>query len=173
MNANDEKMVQFQSLTGADMAKALQYMELCDNNIERAIDLFYSTGGADLLSDTSAAASAPSRPAPSGGGPEIVNLDSDEEGGSRPPQSSTVEDDEAMARRLQEEMYGGGGSSAGASGGVDAEGYRAPIARTIETLVGGPGMEDYNMEDPADRESAILSQLRAREQARLARSELF
>ena len=43
-----------------------------------------------------------------------------------------------VARRLQEEMYGSGdgGSGAGFGGDVDAEGVRAPMARTTETPSG-------------------------------------
>ena len=70
-----------------------------------------------------------------------------------------VEDDEAMARRLQEELYG----ATGAGDVVDAEGIRAPLARTTETLV-GPGT--YDMDDEDDIQAAVLEQMRARRQAR-------
>ena len=69
------------------------------------------------------------------------------------------EDDEAMARRLQEEFYG----APAASESTDAEGVRAPIARTTETLV-GPGA--YDLDDEGDMRTAVLEQMRARQQPR-------
>jgi hypothetical protein len=69
--------------------------------------------------------------------------------------SPGLESDEAMARRLQEELYGGGD----VDGVFDADGVRAPIARTRETLV-GPG-SDWGPTDPAMRE-AVMAQMRAR-----------
>lgn len=74
-------------------------------------------------------------------------------------QARPVEDDEAMARRLQEEFYG----AAGAGETTDAEGIRAPIARTTETLV-GPGA--YDLDDEDDMRAAVLEQMRARQQPR-------
>ncbi len=71
----------------------------------------------------------------------------------------TVDEDEAMARRLQEEYYG----SAGTGGDVDAEGIRAPIARTTETLV---GPESFDVNDEAQMRAAVLEQMRARHQPR-------
>ena len=117
----------------------------------------------------------------------VVNLDSDEEltdddepiitgtrsrqpGGltnsaNRSPASGTPvirpsyleNDDAAMARRMQEEIYAGG-DMAGITG---AEGYRAPMARTTETLV---GPESYDLTDPADLQAAVGEQMRARRQ---------
>ncbi|KFY48115.1 hypothetical protein V495_01606 [Pseudogymnoascus sp. VKM F-4514 (FW-929)] len=71
------------------------------------------------------------------------------------PQNSAYEDDEAMARRLQEEMYAGG--DMGGDFETDADGVRAPLARTTETLV-GPGA-DWG---PADMQSNVLQQMRQR-----------
>lgn len=70
-----------------------------------------------------------------------------------------LEDDEAMARRLQQEIYG----DAGVGEQTDAEGVRAPIARTTETLV-GPGA--YDMDDEDEMRAAVLEQMRARQQPR-------
>ena len=72
-------------------------------------------------------------------------------------QTDPREDDEAMARRLQEEFYGAPATSESA----DAEGIRAPIARTTETLV-GPGA--YDLDDEGDMRAAVLEQMRARQQ---------
>lgn len=75
------------------------------------------------------------------------------------PVGNLVDEDEAMARRLQEEFYGG----TGATNEFDADGVRAPLARTTETLV---GPESF---DPTDREEmreAVLEQMRARQRLR-------
>lgn len=71
--------------------------------------------------------------------------------------SGEIDEDEAMARRLQEELYAGG--DLGGSG--DAEGIRAPIGRTTETLV---GPESYDVINDADElRAAVLEQMRARQ----------
>lgn len=117
----------------------------------------------------------------------IVNLDSDEDEGieddedpiitgfrSRPggvlrsasrtpgtgtptlPQPSDLEDeDAAMARRMQDEIYAGGDLS----GVPGVEGYRAPIARTTETLV---GPEAYDLTNRNDLRAAVEEQIQAR-----------
>lgn len=77
----------------------------------------------------------------------------------RMDQAAVMGYDEAMARRLQEEIYGG----AGVSGGVDAEGIRAPMGRTTETLV-GPGSFDPG--DPDEMRAALYHQMQARRQPR-------
>ena len=82
-----------------------------------------------------------------------------------------VDDDEAMARRLQEEFYG----AAGRTGGVGAEtvdehGYRAPIARTTETLV---GQGSYDPTDEDDMRAAVMEQMAARRQPPRHRGERF
>lgn len=84
--------------------------------------------------------------------------------------SMAVDDDEAMARRLQEEFYGAAGRSGG--GGpemVDEHGYRAPIGRTTETLVGQGSF------DPTDDEmrAAVTEQMVARRQPPRHRGERF
>ena len=72
-----------------------------------------------------------------------------------------------MAKRLQEELYGEGGHGSGFGSGPGADGVRAPIARTTETLVapdpswaGGGGGGGGGGDDEDDLGSAILSQLR-------------
>lgn len=73
------------------------------------------------------------------------------------PQSHQHEDeDAAMARRLQEEIYAGGETG----GGMAEGGYRAPIARTRETLV---GPEPYDLADRDDLQAAVSEQMRARQ----------
>lgn len=70
--------------------------------------------------------------------------------------AADFEDDEAIARRMQEELYAGGDSA----GGFDADGVRAPIGRTTETLVGGPG-GDWGHDDV---QAAVAEQMRLRQQ---------
>lgn len=74
--------------------------------------------------------------------------------------SGEIDEDEAMARRVQEELYAGGDQ--GGSG--DAEGIRAPLGRTTETLV---GPESYDILSDADEmRAAVLEQMRARQRPR-------
>ena len=74
-------------------------------------------------------------------------------------------DDEAMARRLQEEFYGAANrkseNGAPSSEALDEYGYRAPLARTTETLV-GPGSFDPTNEE--DMQAAVMEQMMARRQ---------
>lgn len=85
--------------------------------------------------------------------------------------TGAVDDDEAMARRLQEEYYGAAGGGASGSGEMlDEHGYRAPIGRTTETLV-GPGSFDPTNE--GDMRAAVLEQIAARRQMPRQRGESF
>ena len=85
------------------------------------------------------------------------------------PTPIAVDDDEALARRLQEEIYGAAGRiSGGGAEMVDEHGYRAPIARTTETLV-GPGSFDPADED--EMRAAIAERMTARRQPPRHRSE--
>ena len=85
-----------------------------------------------------------------------------------PPAQPTMDDDEAMARRLQEEFYGAGGAGAGSNRaeGLDEEGYRAPIQRTTETLVGPDSFDPTNQEE---MRAAVAEQMMLRRQARQPR----
>ncbi|MCJ1401684.1 hypothetical protein MMC11_004901 [Xylographa trunciseda] len=69
------------------------------------------------------------------------------------------DEDAAMARRMQEEIYAGGDMG----GAVDTEGYRAPMGRTTETLV---GPESYDLTDREDLRAAVEEQMRARREYR-------
>ncbi|KAL2049737.1 hypothetical protein ABVK25_009960 [Lepraria finkii] len=76
----------------------------------------------------------------------------------------SVEEDEAMARRLQEEFYGASsGIGGGGRGGerLDEHGYREPIARTTETLV-GPGVFDPT--NAEEMRAAVAEQMAHRRQ---------
>lgn len=170
----------FMAFTGASADVAARYLGLTENNFEQAIQLFFDSP--DLGGEQPAppappvpASTRPPRRAPSDGGTISDDNDTDmdygdEEASSRAAavgQAADVEDDEAMARRMQEEMYAGGDGSAG----YDADGVRAPIARTTETLVGGPGGYYGGDDDDDDDDGAhavAMAQLRAR--ARLGNS---
>lgn len=169
----DENIASFSAITSADPEKAAQFLRLTDNNLEQAIALFFE-GPSDLdLGGSNAAqtsstlpAASTTRPRPNVGNipdeEDIIQIDSDDEmEDSRPAATqarpaANVDDDEAMARRLQEEMYGGGGPGAD-QGFADV---RAPMARTTETLVGGPD----NWDDPAELNAAVAQQMLARRQ---------
>ena len=74
-----------------------------------------------------------------------------------------VDDDEAMARRLQEEYYSAVGRGTETGGeAVDEHGYRAPIGRTTETLV-GPG--SFDPANEVEMRAAVMEQMAARRQA--------
>ncbi|PGH27847.1 hypothetical protein AJ80_00397 [Polytolypa hystricis UAMH7299] len=183
----DAAVAHFTEITGSGPETATQYLQLADYNLETAMQLFYENGGAEIQAEAPAVPSASSRPRPSTSSRPyededgVVHLDSDAEGSDtsapipvrtapqQQPHGPSFEDDLAMARRLQEELYAGGDSHATRSDDV-----RAPIARTTETLV-GPGA-DYGYDDDEEQgpmNSAILQQLRARQQARNSRAGIF
>ncbi len=72
--------------------------------------------------------------------------------------STAFDDDEAMAMRLQEQFYAGAG---GGGPEIDAEGIRAPIGRTTETLV---GPDSFNSNNADETRAAVMARLHAREQ---------
>lgn len=78
---------------------------------------------------------------------------------------AAVDDDEALARRLQEESYGAaswsGGDGTQNSEALDEYGYRAPLGRTTETLVGPGSFDPTNAEE---MRAAVAEQIMARRQ---------
>jgi hypothetical protein len=175
----------FTAFTGATPEIARRYLGMTENNTEQAIQLFFDSpdlaSGVDRPPQTpqphasSIPSSARSQPRAGIAGRQdaqgVVHLDSDEDTpmdvdeddeewyASRAAAAAAAadyEDDEAIARRMQEELYAGGDSSAG----YDADGVRAPLARTTETLVGGPE-GDY----PEDMPARTVASVRARQQA--------
>ncbi|KAF2725427.1 hypothetical protein K431DRAFT_280786 [Polychaeton citri CBS 116435] len=144
--ADDELIGSFCAITSATPEQARQYLQLSDNNLEPAIQLFFDSP--DLGNAAPPPAQSSSQPTATRDDP--INIDDD------------IEDDEAMARRLQQEMYGGGGG--GAQSNLDQDGVRAPIARTAETLV-GPGSGDWR-DDPNDMHTAVMEQMMARQRRR-------
>lgn len=153
--ADDESVSMFVSVTSATPQQAQTYLQFSDGDVQAAIELFFNSP--DL------AGSAPAPAAPSAGSNNPINVDDDDEemGGAQHGSGPNVEDDEAMARRLQQEMYGAGGGGGG-QGDVDAEGVRAPMARTTETLV-GPGSGGDWRDDPNEMNAAIAEQMMARQ----------
>lgn len=182
----DDGVDMFTAFTGTTPEIARRYLGMTENNTEQAIQLFFDSPDLASGMDRPSQPLQPPQPrAPSiprstrpqqrstSVGREdaqgVVHLDSDDEVemdvDTNDEQSAVraaaaaadIEDDEAMARRMQEELYAGGDSS----GGYDADGVRAPIARTTETLVGGP---DADYAD--DMHSQAMQQIRARQQYR-------
>ncbi|KAK7727651.1 UBX domain protein Ubx2 [Botryosphaeria dothidea] len=160
----DDSIANFTSITGADPQRAAQYLQLTDNNLEQAIQLFFDSPNLDLSGDAAHTSSAPS----GAHAEEPINIDSDDDDDDDDDDDviatsgiHNVEDDEAMARRLQEEMYGAGGPSA------ESE-VRAPMARTTETLVGPGGGYDED-----DMHTAIMAQMNARRRGAPGRAGIF
>lgn len=93
---------------------------------------------------------------------------------ARPSVEAALDDDEAMARRLQEEYYGAAGRNGNVADGnsemLDEHGYRAPIARTTETLVGPGSMDPTNAEE---MRAAVMEQMMARRQQPRHRGKLI
>jgi hypothetical protein len=168
----DDAIASFISITNAEPQKAQSYLRVSDGDLEQALQLFFETGGADMDAGPSVPAasgpppSLPPRPAQE----PIIEIDDDiddiedddvrevmraSERAAAPPAAAAAtasspggdyEDDEAMARRLQEEFYTQGGGGGGAGGDVDPDGVRAPIARTMETLVGPEEDDDIDFD---------------------------
>lgn len=83
--------------------------------------------------------------------------------------SMVLDDDEAMARRLQEEFYGAAGRTGeGGAEVVDEHGYRAPIGRTTETLV---GQGSFDSTDQDEMRAAVMEQMASRRQPPRHRGE--
>lgn len=172
-------VAQFTEVTGSSLETATQYLQITDFNIEQATMLFFENGGAPLTEEPMPSSTAPSGPRTSDSRERsgVINVDSDDDvmvdetrsaprSQPAPGLGPHIEDDEAMARRLQEEIYSSAGGGSGGGGGVDADGVRAPMGRTTETLVGPE--DDF---DDDEVHETILNQLRSRH-ARRGRSKL-
>lgn len=178
---DDEDVSGFCAFTSSTPEVARHFLQITDGDVQQAIQLFFDSPElANAASTNSAppqvpASSRPRQPAGREDSKGVVHLDSDDDddamemdddapiaSSAAPPAASngnqgTYEDDEAMARRLQEEMYAGGGDMGPRGGDYDADGVRAPIARTTETLL-GPG----SMYADADPHQEALEMLRRR-----------
>ncbi|KAH7062063.1 hypothetical protein B0J12DRAFT_224833 [Macrophomina phaseolina] len=160
----DENIASFTSITGADPQRAAQYLQLTDNNLEQAIQLFFDSPNLDLSGDVANTSSYTTGVRAE----EPISIASDDDDDdviatseSGRPAAHNVEDDEAMARRLQEEMYG-------ATGSTGESEVRAPMARTTETLVGPGGGYDED-----DMHNAIMAQMAARRRGAPGRPGIF
>lgn len=173
------------SITGATVQVARHFLNMTDGDVQQAIQLFFdspdlSSGiGQDSLAAPTMQSSQTQRRRVSIGRTDsagVVHIDSDEDGMAMdgdddldhgfadarsisPPRGETsghgvgYEADEALARRMQEEFYAGEDMA----GYYDAQGVRAPMARTTETLVGPDA--DWMEEDV---HQATQQQLRSR-----------
>ncbi len=185
--ANNEDIESFMGITGANRTAAEKILELCGSELEQAIQLWFtdedlqrslSNAGSSTMaagaSTTAASRSArPNRPRVGREDAQgVIHIDSDDDvlmtedeaddadEAVNVARQAQEEEDAAMAKKLQEELYSGGGSGSGQAGGAD-EDVRAPMARTTETLVGGPNFDDVD-----DGHAAVLEQMRRRQQAR-------
>ncbi|KAK8089029.1 hypothetical protein PG997_003990 [Apiospora hydei] len=184
----DEDVAQFQAITGTDSEQVARgYLEISGNDPMQAIQLFFENP--ELASSFTAQANNASAPASSAHPPRassgrqddhgVIHIDSDDDDvemsqpqdqrnrASIPDNNNERDDiaalarqaqedeDAAMARRLQDDMYSQDPAS--------ADGVRAPMARTTETLVAPD--PSWSLDDD-DRESAVLEQLRRRQQSR-------
>lgn len=178
----DGAVADFCAITGSTPEVGRHFLQLTDGDVGQAVQLFFDSP--ELANTASSSAIAPptvpasTRPRQPVGREDsrgVVHLDSDDDemdvdddddesnsaSATAPAGSSgqqgTYEDDEAMARRLQEEMYAGGDMGGVRGGDLGADGVRAPIARTTETLLGPGSM--YHDPDP---QQAALDMLRRR-----------
>jgi hypothetical protein len=174
--ASPEEIDSFIAITGANRTAAEHMLELCGGELEQAIQLWFtdedlqrslSNAGSSAAAASASHSSRPGRPQVGREDEQgVIHLDSDddvpmtEDDPDDADEAAAIarraqeEEDAAMAKRMQEELYGSG--PAAQEGGV-----RAPMARVTETLVGG-------FDDPEDDDghSAVLEQLRRRQQAR-------
>jgi hypothetical protein len=164
--ANDEDIATFTAFTSGTLEQAQRFLQLTDNNVEQAVELFFSSPD---LGNAAAATGGGNSNAPTQARPgEPITIDSDDEdfeesGASASRAQHNVDDDEAMARRLQEEAYGSGGAD---GPGLAEEDVRAPIARTTETLVGPNNYGAFDPNDAGQMNAAIAQQLMQRQQVR-------
>jgi hypothetical protein len=149
----DALVVQFTDITGANEARARQYLTVSDGDVEQAIQLYFESGGIDMGGAVEAQPSATTR-AGSGRPEDPISLDDDDDEDMDMVNGHSVEDDEAMAKRLQEEMYGAQGA------GGPEEDVRAPMARTTQTLL-GPDASDFRNDD-AELDRAVQEQMARR-----------
>ncbi|KAK2626632.1 hypothetical protein QTJ16_003807 [Diplocarpon rosae] len=161
---DDEAIEHFMGFTGASAEVARRYLGLTENNTEQAIQLFWDAPDLASGGDHDSQPPPPTIPAatrPQGrhgveASKKTGSTNSDEEDlmdmnyedddvtrAAAVGRAAEIDDDEAFARKMQEEMY----ASGDASGGFDADGVRAPIGRTTETLVGGPDIGYHGRED--------------------------
>lgn len=159
----DDNVAQFMSITGANDSVATGCLSMTEGDVMAAVNLFFenpeiaSSFSAQASSAAPASSSTATNARPQGASSSrnlgrqddqgVIHIDDDDDDEpievdddddvddvdhSHLERIAQESDDAAMARRLQEEMYGGGGPP-------PADGVRAPIARTTETLVAPSG----------------------------------
>lgn len=174
----DDSVAQFMSITDQNATVAAGYLSMTEGDVMSAVNMFFENP--DLASSFSqqapaAASSAAAPPVPTSSRPQhtigredasgVIHIDDDDDddeafdipddeddGTSHTALQRIAQesDDAAMAHRLQQEMYNENATA--------ADGVRAPIARTTETLVaptGYGGMEE-------DDYGHVLEQMRRR-----------
>ncbi|KAK1595570.1 UBX domain-containing protein [Colletotrichum navitas] len=188
----DEDISNFVAITAASPEAARGFLEMANNNLEQAIQLFFESPDIQNSFNTvPAATSSTAPPVPASTRPNVgrqddrgvIHIDSDDDRDTAMTvddmddnfgqddsdvaaiaRNAQEEEDAAMAKRLQEELYGGGSGGVGGGGVLGGQDdVRSPIARTTETLVGG-----YEGDDGVDMDTIIRAQMRQREAARAA-----
>jgi hypothetical protein len=173
--ADDAAILSFCEITSAEPAVAARVLEIANNDVEAAVQLFFEHPELQTAPpSTSTAGTGTTRPGRPAVGREdergVIHIDSDDDddaddrdymdddGGNVQAAVRIAQEDEdaAMARRLQEEMYSG-------TGGND-DSVRSPIARRTETLLG----DDWDQEggEPHHALYDMMQRQRARQAAR-------
>jgi UBX domain-containing protein 7 len=177
----DEEIASFVAFTGTTDDVARQILEITGGDLGQAATLYFDNPESwDALPSTldmasSSAAQPPADrppPIPMSTRPEVINLDSDDDEdiqmldedfsdvlaseAQTVARSAQEEEDAAMAKRLQEELY--------SENAQTADGIRAPIARTTETLL-APEYGAGAIEDDDDAIARHLEQLARRRHA--------
>jgi hypothetical protein len=130
-------------------------MQVSDYNLERAIELFFETDGADLSGHTPARESPPPIAArtPSPRNIDVENVGEDSGGSGTPTQN--IDEDEALARRLMQEDVDQ--STPTADNNLSNGGVRSPIAARNDILV-HPDMDyDTQYRYPSRRRGMQIS----------------
>ncbi|ROW06381.1 hypothetical protein VPNG_07506 [Cytospora leucostoma] len=178
----DDPVAQFMAITDQSAAVASGCLAMTEGDVMAAVNMFFENPDIANSFPQNPPAVPPSSSRPPAASSSNHNIGREDEAGvihidddddedisafdqdddlAHAERIAQENDDEAMARRIQEEMYGGGGGGGGgANTDATADGVRAPIARTTETLVAPSGYggidDDYDM----------LEQLRRRNRPR-------
>jgi hypothetical protein len=160
----DENISNFVAITSCEPDRAASYLNLTDNNLEQAIQLFFDSpnldfGGVPASQPPAPNAASAQNPIPIDSDEDMSDFDAGLQSNTPPAFQANVEDDEAMARRLQEEMYGASGAAG--VGGLAQDEVRAPLERRTETLI-GPGADWGADDDPDEDVNAMVREQLAR-----------
>ncbi|KAK2022424.1 UBX domain-containing protein [Colletotrichum zoysiae] len=191
----DEDISNFVAITAASPEAARGFLEMANNNLEQAIQLFFESP--DLQSSFNsmpAATSSTAPPVPASTRPNVgrqddrgvIHIDSDDDGDTAMTiddmddnfgqddsdvaaiaRSAQEEEDAAMAKRLQEELYGGGSGGGGGGGGGGIGGGQDDVRSPIARTT-ETLVGGYEGDDGLDMDTIIRAQMRQREAARAA-----